>query len=182
MKDKNLQPRSLYPARISFKYEEEIKSFTDKRKLRECNTTKPALQQMLKDLLQKGNTEKVYKLESKTTSKWQNDHTHQSVQFSSVNFSCSVLYDSLRPQGLQQARPPCPSRTPRIYSNSCPLSQFFHSTTSFSVVPFSSLHQSFPASKSFQMSKLFASGGQSIGVSASTSVLPMNIQDRFPLG
>ena len=85
--------------------------------------------------------------------------------------------DSLRPHGLQHARPPCSSPTPGVYSNSCPLSWWCHPTTSSSFIPFSSHLQSFPASGSFQMSQLFPSRGQSIGVSASTSVLPMNIQD-----
>ena len=102
--------------------------------------------------------------------------------FISVQFNHSVVSDSLWPHGLQQyTRPPCPSPTPGVYSNSCPLSQWCHPTTSSSVVPFSSHLQSFPASGSFQMSQ-FASGGQSIGVSASESVLLMNIQDWFPLG
>ena len=100
----------------------------------------------------------------------------------SVQFSRSVVSDSLQIHGLQHARPPCPSPTPRVYSNSCPLSQWCHSTTSLSVVPFSSCLQTFPASGSFPMSQFFTSGGQSIGVSASASVLPMNIQDWFPLG
>ena len=99
-----------------------------------------------------------------------------------VQFHCSVVSDSLRPHGLQPARPPCPSPTPRVYPNSCPLSRWCRLTISSSVVPFSSCPQSFPASGSFQMSQLFASGGQRIGVSASTSVLPMNIQDWSPLG
>ena len=97
----------------------------------------------------------------------------------SIQFSCSVVSDSLRPHGLQHARLPCPSPTSGVYSNSCPLSRWYHPTISSSVVPFSCL-QSFPASGSFQMSQLFTSGGQSS--SASTSVLPMNIQDWFPLG
>ena len=101
---------------------------------------------------------------------------------SSVQFSCWVVSDSLWPHGLQHARPPCPSPTPGVYSNSCPLSRWCHPTISSSVVLFSSCLQSFPASRSFQMSQLFTSGGQSIGVTASTSVLPMNIQDWFPLG
>ena len=106
-----------------------------------------------------------------------------SVQFSSVaQFSRSVVSDSLQPHKPQHARPPCPSPTPGVYSNSCPLSRWCHPTISSSVFPFSSCLQSFPASGSFQMSQLFASGGQSIGVSASTSVLPMNIQDWSPLG
>ena len=92
------------------------------------------------------------------------------------------MSDSLQPRGLQHARPPCPSPTPGVYSNSCPLSQWCHPTISSSVVPFSSCLQSFPASGSFQMSQLFESDGQSIGVSASTSVLPMYFQDWFPLG
>ena len=87
--------------------------------------------------------------------------------FSSVQFSRSVMSDSLWPHGLQLAGPPCPSPTPGAYSNSCPLSRRCHPTISFSVVPFSSCLQSFPASGSFQMSQLFSSGGQSIGVSAS---------------
>ena len=97
----------------------------------------------------------------------------------SVQFS-SVVSDSLRPHGLQHARPPCPSPTPGVHSNSCPLSWWCHPIISSSVVSFSSCLQSFPASGSFQMSQLFASGGQSIGVSASTSVRPMNTQDWSP--
>ena len=100
----------------------------------------------------------------------------------SVQFSCSVVSDSLWPQGLQHARPPCLSPTPGVYSNSLPLSRWCHPTISSSVIPFSSCLQSFPASGSFQMSQFFTSGGQSTGVSASVSVLPMNIQDWFPLG
>ena len=99
------------------------------------------------------------------------------VLFSSVQFSRSVVSDSLRPHESQHARPPCPSPTPRVYSNSCPLSQWCHPAISSSVVPFSSCPQSLPASGSFPMSQLFPSGGQSIGVSASISVLPMNTQD-----
>ena len=98
-------------------------------------------------------------------------------QFSSVQ-SCTTL----QPHRLQHARLPCPSPTPRDYSNSCPLSRWCHPNISSSVILFSSCLQSFPASGSFQMSRLFASGGQSIGVSASTSVLPMNTQDWSPLG
>ena len=99
-----------------------------------------------------------------------------------MQFSHSVVSDSLWPHGLQHARPPCPSPTPGAYPNSHPLSRWCHPTISSSVVPFSSCLQSFPASWSFPMSQLFASGGQSIGVSASTSVLPMNTQDWSPLG
>ena len=100
---------------------------------------------------------------------------------SSVQLSHSVICDSLRPHGLQHARLPCPPPTPRAYSNSCPSSQWCHPTISSSVIPFSSHLQSFPASGSFPVSHFFASGGQSIGVSASVSFLPMNIQDWFPL-
>ena len=97
-------------------------------------------------------------------------------------FSRSVMSDSLQLHGLQHARPPSLSATPGVYSNSCPSSRWSHPTVSSSVVPFFSRLQSFPASGSFQMSQLFISGGQSTGVSASASVLPMNIQDWFPLG
>ena len=96
--------------------------------------------------------------------------------------SVTVMSDSLQPHGLQHARPSCPSPTPRVYSNSCPLSRWCHPTISPSVIPFSFCPQSFPASGSFPMSQFFTSGGQSIGVSASASVLPMNIQEWFPLG
>ena len=105
-----------------------------------------------------------------------------SPSLSLVQFSHSVMSDSLQPHGLQHTRPPCLSPTPGVYSNSRPLSRWCHPTVSFSVVPFSSCLQSFPASGSFPMSQLFSSGSQSIGVSASTSILPMNIQDWFPLG
>ena len=102
------------------------------------------------------------------------------IPLSSVQFTHSVVSDSLQPHGLQHARLPCPSPTPGVYSNSCPLSWWCHTTISSSVVPFSFCLQSCPASGSFQMSQFFASRGQSIGVSA--SVLPMNIQDWFLLG
>ena len=104
------------------------------------------------------------------------------IQFSSVQFSCSVMSDSLQPHESQHARPPCPSPTPGGHSNSCALSQWCHPAISSSVVPFSSYPQSLPSSGSFPMSQLFAWGGQSIGVSASASVLPMNTQDWSPLG
>ena len=103
------------------------------------------------------------------------------MQFSSVQFSCSVVSDSLRPYEPQNTRPPCPSPTPKVYPNPCPLSRWCHQTISSSVAPFSSCPQSLLASGAFQMSQLFASGGQSIGVSASTSVLPMNTQGWSPL-
>ena len=102
-----------------------------------------------------------------------------SHKFSSVQFSRSVVSDCLRSHGLQHARPPCLSLTPRVYSDSCLLSQWCHPTISSSIVPFSSCLQSFPASGSFPMSQFFASGGQNIGVSASALVLPMNIQHWF---
>ena len=104
------------------------------------------------------------------------------LQFSLVQFSHSVVYNSLQAHGPKHARPPCPSSTPRVYPNSCPLSQGCHPTSSSSVIPFSSCLQSFQASGSFQMTQLFASSSQSIWVSASTSVLPMNTQDWSPLG
>ena len=97
-----------------------------------------------------------------------------------LSFSHSVLPDSLRPHGLQHARPPCPSPSPGVYWNPCPSSQWCHPTVSSSVVHFASCLQSSPASGSFLMSQLLASDGQSIG--ASSSILPMNIQDWFPLG
>ena len=97
-------------------------------------------------------------------------------------FSCSVVSDSLWPHGLQHARPPCPLSTAGVCSNSCPLSRSHHPAISSSVVPFSSCLQSFPASGSFPRSQFFASRGQSVGVSASAPVLPMNIQDWSPLG
>ena len=102
--------------------------------------------------------------------------------FSSVQFSHSVVCKSLWPHGLQHTRLPCPSPTPGGCSNSCPLSRWCHPTISSSVIPFSSCLQSCPASGSFQMNPFFASGSRRTGVSASESVLPMNIQDWFPLG
>ena len=110
------------------------------------------------------------------TTEWLSTHS-----FSSVQFSCSVVSDSLRPHEPEHARPPCPSPTPRVHQNPCLLIWWCRPTTSSSVVPFSSCPQSFPALGSFKMSQLFASTGQSIGVSASTSVLPMNTQDWSPL-
>ena len=100
----------------------------------------------------------------------------------SVQFSCSVVFDSLRPHESQHARPPCPSPSLGVHSNSHRSSQWCHPTILSSVVPFSSCHQSLSASGSFPMSQLFAWGGQSIGVSASASVLPKNTQDWSPLG
>ena len=110
--------------------------------------------------------------------KWMGMSKFNSVQFSLVAQLCLTLW----PHELQHARPPCPTPIPRVYSKSCPLSRWCHPTISSSVDPFSSHLQSFPASGSFQMSQFFTSGGQSIGVSASASVLPMNIQDWFSLG
>ena len=108
--------------------------------------------------------------------------TWSPTTFSSVQFSHSVVSDSLRPHKSQHARPPCPSQTPRVCSNSCPSSWWCHPAISSSVVPFSSCPQSLLASGSFPTSQLFAWGGQSIGVSASASVLPMNTQDLSPSG
>ena len=102
--------------------------------------------------------------------------------FSSVQFTHSIMSNSLWPHDLQHTRPPCPSPTPRAYSDSCPWSRWCHPTISSSVIALSSHLQSFPVSGSFPMSQFFSSGGQSIGVSASVSVLPMNTQDWFPLG
>ena len=110
-----------------------------------------------------------------------NSHSSSSIKFSSIQFSHSVVSDSLRPHEPQHARLPCPSPTPGAYAYSCPLSRWCHPTISSSVTPFSSCLQSFPASGSFPMSQFFTSGGQSIGVSASASVLPMIIQDWFSL-
>ena len=112
-------------------------------------------------------------------------HTHTHIckpHHQSVQFSHSVMSDSLRPHESQNARPPCPSPTPGVYPKSCASSRWCHPTISSSVVPFSSCPQSLPASGSFPMSQLFASGDQSIGVSTSASVLPMNTQDWSPLG
>ena len=100
----------------------------------------------------------------------------------SVQFSGSVVSNSLQPHGLQHTRPPCPSPIPRVYSNSCPSRRWCLPIISSSVIPFSSCLQIFPASRYFLKSQFFASGGRTTGVSASTSVLPMNIQDWFPLG
>ena len=114
----------------------------------------------------------------------ENWNMQSSNEFSEVKFSPVTVISGkfLRPHGLQHARLPCPSPTPGAYSNSCSLSQWCHPTIASSVVPFSSHLQSFPASGSFQMGQFFASGDQSIRGSASASVLPMNIQDWFPLG
>ena len=113
------------------------------------------------------------------------DHTKSKrvpeKHLSSVQFSLSVVSDSLRSHESQHVRPSCPSPTPGVHSNSCPSSRWCHPAISSSVIPFSSCPQSLPASESFPMSQLFAWGGQSTGVSASASVLPMNTQDWFPL-
>ena len=130
--------------------------------------------------LAKGGKHKSYKKCPKGF--WQNPYSALRSYFSSVQFSRSVMSNSFRPCGLQHTRLPCPSPIPRAYSNSCPLSRWCHPTISSSVLPFFSCLQSFPASGSFQMSQFFASGGQSTGVSASALVLPLNIQDWFPLG
>ena len=128
----------------------------------------------------KGNWGKSWKilLRSIVSSEDVEDHKGKA----SVQLSRSVVSDSLWPHESQHTRPPCPSPTPGVYSNSCPSSRWCHPAISYSVVPFSSCPQSLPASGSSPMSQLFASGGQSTGVSASTSVLPMNTQDWCPLG
>ena len=115
-------------------------------------------------------------------SPWNSPGQNTGVGQSVSQFICSVVSDTLRPHELQHTRPPCPSSTPGVYPNPCPSSQWCHPTISSSVIPFSSCPRSVPASGSFEMSQLFASGGQSTGVSASTSVLPMNTQDWSPLG
>ena len=107
--------------------------------------------------------------------------TSQGHNDSSVHFSCWVLSNSLWSHGLQHTRLLCPTPTPRVFSDSCPLGQWCYPTISSSVVPFSSSFQSFPALGSLQMSQFFTSCGQSIGITASTSVLPMSIQNWFPL-
>ena len=111
---------------------------------------------------------------------WSNNPNPEHIP-SPVHFSCSVVSDSLRPHEPQNARPPCPSPSPRAFSNSCPLSWRCHPTISSSVAPFFSCPQPFLVSGSFPMSWLFTSGGQSIGASASASALPMNVQGWFPL-
>ena len=136
-------------------------------------------EEVLKNLLMK-----VKEESEKAGLKFSNQKTKimASGPISSVQFSRSVVSNSLQPHESQHARPPCPSQTPGVYSNSCPLSRWCHPAISPSVIPFSSCPQSLPASGSFPMSQHFAWGGQSIGVSASASVLPMNIQDLSPLG
>ena len=122
---------------------------------------------------------RVFSNESSLHIRWPK---YWSFSINSVQFSCSVVSNSLRPQGLQHTRPPCPSPTPGVYPNSCPLSQWCHPTISSSVIHFSSCLQTLPALGSFPRRQFYASGGQSIGVSASASVLPMSIQGWFPLG
>ena len=121
----------------------------------------------------------VLRVHQQCSELWNNLKKHPN---GSVQLSRSVMSNSLQSHELQHARPPCSSPTPGVYPNSCPLSQWCHPTISSSVIPFSSCPQSFPASGSFQMSQLFMSGGQNTGVSASTSVLPVNTQDWSPLG
>ena len=116
------------------------------------------------------------------TDKWRKKLCYIYTMEYSVQFSCSVMSDSLRPHESQHTRPPCPSPTPRVHTDSCPSSQWCHPDISSSVIPFSSCPQYLPASESFPMSQLFTWGGQSIGVSASASVLSMNTQDWSPLG
>ena len=129
--------------------------------------------------LQENNHHRASQLSSKDVKEISVVHKDKT---SSVQFSRSVMSNSLRPNELQHAGPPCPSPTPGVYSNSCPSSRWCHPAISSSVVPFSSCPQSLPASGSFPMSQLFAWGGQSTGVSASVPVLPMNTQDLSPSG
>ena len=145
----------------------------------------PILLELFQKIAEKGtlpNSSLWYQNHTKTTVKKENYRPislmNIDAKFSSVTQSCLTL----QPHEPQHTRLPCPSPTPGVYSNSCPLSRWCHPTISSSVVPFSSCPQSFPASQSFQMSQHFSSGGQSIVVSASTSVLPMNTQDWSPLG
>ena len=112
----------------------------------------------------------------------QSDLFYETMDALLLLFSCQVVSDSLRPHGPQHTRPPCPLLSPRVCPNSCPLNQWCHPTISSSVFPFSSCLQSYPASGSFQMSQFFTSGGQNIGVSASATVPPINIQDWSSLG
>ena len=121
-------------------------------------------------------------MQIKTTMRYHLTPLKMAITKSSVQFSPSVVSNCLWPHELQHTRLPCPSLSPTVCSNSCPLSQWCHPTISSFVVPFSSCPQSFPASRAFQMSQLFASGDRSIGISASTSVLPMNTQEWSPLG
>ena len=123
-----------------------------------------------------------YKINRRISQQKKTHSYHTYWNYQTVQFSCSVVSDYLRLHELQRARPPWPSPTPRVHPNPCPLCWWCHPTISSSVVPFSSCPQSFPASGSFQMSQLFTSGSQSIGVSALTSVLPINTQDWSPLG
>ena len=116
------------------------------------------------------------------SSNWTRNPLLELIRFLFSQFSSSVVSDSVRPHGLQHARLASPSPAPRACSNSCPLSQWCHPTISSSVIPFSSCLQSFPASGSFPVTQNFASGGQCIVISASASVLPVNIKDWFPLG
>ena len=143
-----------------------------------------AIQETLKSLLQHHNS-KASILWLSTFFMVQLSHPYTTTgfsTFSSAQFSLSVVSDSLQPHESQHTRPLCPSPTPRVYPNSCPLSRWCHPAISSSVLPFFSCPQSLPASGSFPMSQLFAWGGQSIGVSASASVLPMNTQDWSPSG
>ena len=128
-------------------------------------------------------TIKYYLIQTVKSTKVEKELENDCIPDSWINqFSRLVMSDSLQPHGLQHDRSPHLSSTPRVCSNSYPLSWWCHPTISSSVIPFSSCPQSFPASGSFPMSQLFTSGGQSIGVSASTSVLPMNTRDWSPLG
>ena len=143
--------------------------------------TKRSMQKIPSGKPTQGGTYNFQRLEG-SRSGWEHRHPCTTVCLSSVQFSRSVVSDSLQSHGLQHARPPCPSPKPGIYSNLGPLGRWCHPTISSSVISFSSHLQSSPAWGPFQMSQFFTSGGQSIGISASTSVFPMNIQDWFHLG
>ena len=146
--------------------------FKNHVKINHCGETGPCITETLILKISLNGSVKIYSKHGSLT--------HYSG-YRKIQFSRWVMPDSLQPHGLQHNRPLCPSPTPRACSNSCPLNQWCHSTSS-SGVPFFSHLQSCPASESFLMSQFFTSGGWSIGVSASASVLPMNIQNWFPLG
>ena len=181
MKGKNLPPRILYQEGLSIKFDGEIKSFRNKQKLREFSTTKLNWTEISFTTNAKG-TSLGRKHKRRKRSTENKPKTIKKMIISSVQFSRSVMSDSLQPHELQHARPPCPSPTPGVHSNSCPSNWWCHPAISSFVVPFPSCPQSPPASESFPMSQLFTSGGQSTGVSALASVLPKNTQDWSPLG
>ena len=137
---------------------------------------------LIKEIIENLDIIKIQLFSAKDNTKKKKKKTTQNDPWGHFISVQSQSWPTLWPHGLQHARPPCPSLTPRVNSNSSRLSQWRHPTTSSSVVPYSSHPQSFPASGTFQTSQFFPSGGQNIGVSPSTSVLPMNTQDWFPWG